>query len=551
MRLVTSQAGQNRPSVAIAPDASTLVLVTTPPGGGRTQLFLRPLDRIAVTPIPGTEGGEYPFFSPDGAWIAFVQDSKLKKVPTAGGPVVTITDLPTRISGAWWGLNDVIVYGLTFGALMRTTPEGSDTRVVAKSDTISAESFYHPQLLPDGNTVLVTASVPQGSARIMLVSLATGDTTTVLEGMSSAGYVRGPSGDLLVYVRPDGALMSAPFDLAKRRVTGNPVLLAEEVDVIAGGSLANVAMALDGTLAYAHAAVPQRDLLIREADGTVRSLGVGYRYFRSPRFSPDGRSIAVGAALGPNDVLGDIWSYDLGRGTLSRLTFDGASTFPTFTPDGQWVMYASLVRPNDRDLLRVRTGGGAPPETLLTAPGQQHEADVTPDGTTLVYREITPRTGRDIWAVPLTVPLSKRFGERRPLAVTPFDERSLTLSPDGRWLAYVSDASGRPEVYVRAVADSPDRSQVTPGGGDEPRWDRTGSALYYRNADTLFKVVIQPGHRFSPGARQALFTGSFVTDLRSGYDVSPDGRRFVLLRELDRDRSDELRVVLHAFDAIR
>ena len=551
MRLVTSQAGLNRPSVAIAPDASLLVLVATPPGSMTPQLYIRPLDRMSITPIPGTEGGEFPFFSPDGAWIAFVQGGKLKKVPTGGGPVVTITDLPSRISGASWGLNDVIVYGLIFGPLMRTTSDGADTRVVAQPDSVAAESFYHPHLLPDGKTVLATASVPQGSSRIVLVSLSRGDrdTTTVLAGVSSAGYMRGPSGDHLVYVRADGALMSVPFDLTRRRITGSPTLVAEEVDVIAGGSLADVALALDGTLAYARATTPLRDLLIREPDGTVRSLNAGPRYFRSPRFSPDGKHIAVGVGVGANDVLGDIWSYDLERGTLSRLTFDGGSTFASYTPDGQWVMYASLVRPNDRDLLRVRAGGGAAPETVLTAPGQQHEAEVTPDGATLVYREIGVRRGRDIWAVALGVPPSERLRQRRPLAVTPYDERGLAISPDGKWLAYTSDASGRAEVYVRAIADTPERWQVSPTGGGEARWDRTGRALYYRNADTLFRVAIEAGAAFKPAARQALFSGLFETDLRNGYDVSPDGRRFVLVRALDRDRTDELRVVLHAFDA--
>jgi serine/threonine-protein kinase len=548
MRLVTSQAGMNRPSVTIAPNASLLVIVANAGGGGKPQLFLRPLDRIVMTPIPGTEGGEFPFFSPDGAWIGFVQDGKLKKVPTAGGPVVTISDLPTRISGAAWATSDVILYGLTFGALMRTTTEGADTRIVATPDTVAGESFYHPQLLPDGKTVLATASVPQGTPRIVLMSLEGGDTTTVLQGMSSAGYLRGGAGDRLVYVRPDGALMSVAFDLTGRHTVGAPVLLAEEVDVMAGGSLANVAMADDGTFAYARSHVPQRELLIREGD-SVRSIDAGYRFFRVPRFSPDARRIVVGIGVGTNDVLGDVWSYDLDRATLSRVTFDGSSTLPSYSADGQWVMYASLVRPRDRDLLRVRASGGTPPETLLTAPGQQHEVEVTPDGRTLVFREIRPRTGRDIWATSLTIPLADRFKARRPLAVTPYDERSLAISPNGRWLAYVTDASGRPEVYVRPIADAPDRWQLSPRGGDEPRWDHSGKALYYRNADTVFRVEVGDTPTFTPGARRMLFTGSFVTDLRANYDVSPDGRRFVLMREPDRDRTDELRVVLHAFDA--
>jgi hypothetical protein len=420
--------------------------------------------------------------------------------------------------------------------------------VVALPDSIAAESFSYPQILPDGKTALVVRAIPQGAARVVAVTLATGDTTTVLDGATRGLYVHASGargGDRLLYSRPDGTVMLAPFDLRHLRISEPSILVAN-----AARGASTIAVALDGTFAFQPSVLQPRELVIREADGASTVLPVGIGQYRSPRFSPDGGQIAVAIHVDGVDARSDIWTYDVARGLLSKLTFDGGSTYPEYSPDGRWISYASLVRPNDRDLLRVPAGGGTP-ETVLAAPGQQHEGIVTPDGTTLVYREINARTGFDIWAVDLTRPVSERLRGRRQLAATSYGERGIALSPDGRWLAFTSDASKRNEIYVRPLADTPERSQVSPGGGDEAQWDPAGRALYYWNGDTLFSVAVERAPAFHLGARRARFVGRFLHDARASYDVSPDGQRILLVRELDSDRPSEITVVLHALDGHR
>jgi len=535
-------------SLAIDPDGSRLVLVAARAGAAR-QLFIRPLRSVEVVPIAGTEGGEQPFFSPDGAWIGFIQDGKLRKVSSdGGGTPVTITALSGAVNGLSWGSAGMIVFGSRFGPLMQVSAAGGAAREVARADSVAAESFGYPQFLPDGKTVLATLSIPQAGARLVLVTLTTGNTSTLVEQATTGRYVHSAEGDRLLYISRDGTVMVAPFDLRRGRVAGSAVPATTGTQRALGAS--SMTVALDGTFAFRPGRLPRRELVIREPDGALtRFPDAGVHWFRAPRFSPDGGQVAVGIHAGA-DALSDIWTVDLARGAPSRLTLDGASGFPEYTPDGQWISYASLVRPDDRDLLRVRRSGGTP-ETLLAAPGQQHEGLVTRDGTTLVYREINPRTQRDVWAVDLTQPADARLSGRRALAASAADEVGIALSPDGRWLAYTSNQSGRNEVYVRPVADAPTRPQlISLSGGEGARWDRVGRALYYWNADTLFSVAVERATGLPLGARRALFTFPFTSDGGTGYDVSPDGRRFVLLRELEPDRSSEITVVLHAFDAV-
>jgi len=549
LRLTRGTAGQSGSAirVAIAPNGTLLVLTGTRVGDTGSQLYARPLDgSTGLTPIQGTEGAEQPFFSPDGKWIGFMQGGRLRKVPTGGGVPVTIAELmPYRVNGLSWG-EDVIVFGRGFGPLMQLNATGGAPQVVAIPDTIAAEAFVSPQILPDGRTVLATRGIPQGAPSVVAVTLATGDTATVVKNATSGRYVHAASGDVLVYTRGDGAVMAAPFDLRRRQVSDPAVAVAST----AGVGASTIAVALDGTFAFQRGVPRHRQLVIRERDGSFTTLiEAGIREYRTARFSPDGKHIVAGVHVGNVDAASDIWTYDLERRTPSQFTFDGASNIPEYTQDGRWISYNSLVRPNDRELRRMRVGGGTP-ETVLAAPGQQHEGIVTRDGATLVYREINAQTLTDIWAVDLTRPATERLASRRPLAVTAADENGIALSPDDQWLAFTSNASGPRQIFVRSLADSPEGPrQVSPSGGGEPRWDPSGRALYYRNGDTLFSVAIERAPAFRLGRRQVVFTGVFVSDPLGAYDVSRDGR-FLLLRDVEPSRAGELTVVLHALDAI-
>ena len=544
--LVVPRPGNVQQSLAISPDGSKLVLLAAAPNVARAQLFLRRLDSTEPTPIPGTEGAQHPFFSPDGEWVGFVQDGKLRKTRLDGRQSETIASVEFTVRGASWGEGDAIVIGRLFGPLMRVAATGGEPRVVAYPDTTIAESYLFPQVLPGGKTALAMLSVPQGRTHVVLVSLDSGDTTTVMDGVAAARYAATASGGWLIFARNDGTVMAEPFELGRMRASGPPMLVASDAQVMPGSGFAAISVAENGTIVYQHGEPVRWELVMREPSGSLSVLPTEPRGYRTPRFSPDGRQLAVSVSVGGNDVASDVWLYDLDRATFSRLTLDGGSTFPEYTADGRWILYASLVRPDDRDLLRIRPGGGAP-DTVLALRGQQHEAAITPDGRTLIYRQMDPRNSRDIWAVPIGPRGTALPSPRRAVAATPFDERSIALSPDGRWLAYQSNESGRDEVYVRGLADGSEQWQLSPSGGDEPRWDHSGRALYYRNGDTLFSVAVQAASTFRPGARRMLFVLAAARDTRAAYDVSPDGHRFLFLREVPKHRPDEIRVVLHAF----
>jgi hypothetical protein len=241
--------------------------------------------------------------------------------------------------------------------------------VVAIPDTIAAEAFISPQILPDGKNSACDAGIPQGVTSVVAVTLATGDTATVVKNATSGRYMHAAGGDVLIYMRGDGAVMAAPFDLRRLRTSAPAVAVASA----AGVGASTIAVTLDGTFAFQHGVARHRQLVIRERDGTFTPLvEAGVREYRTARFSPDGQHIVAGVHVGNVDAASDIWTYDVERRTPSQFTFDGASNIPEYTQDGRWISYNSLVRPNNRELLRMRVGGRTP-DTVLAAPGQQHE----------------------------------------------------------------------------------------------------------------------------------------------------------------------------------
>jgi serine/threonine protein kinase len=272
--------------------------------------------------------------------------------------------------------------------------------------------------------------------------------------------------------------------------------------------------------------------------------------YRAPRFSPDGRRITVAIEHGNGGIFNsDIWVYELGSRSLSRLTFDSVSSSPEWTRDGRNVAYVRQLGAITREgLFRIAADGSGVPETLLVRPQPVWEVQFTPDGRTIVFRENHPLTHRDIWMAPLDAPLAAR-----PLLRTPFDERTIALSPDGHWLAYVSNETGSDEVYVRRLLEGSARWRVSLRGGTEPRWGRGGRELFFRNGDSLYAVAVQLGAELHAGPPRALFGGKYDAALAGNavsYDVSPDGGRFLMVRQQGTGR-EELSVVLHWFDQIR
>jgi len=300
-------------------------------------------------------------------------------------------------------------------------------------------------------------------------------------------------------------------------------------------------VAENGTIAYSAGSWNDKEMVLLSASGTETVLlPLGRQAFRGPRFSPDGRKIAVDVEPG-GDLIGDVWVYDRGPGTFSRVTFEGTSVFPEWSPDGKTLIYSAASGAIQRDLKMVRADRSAPPTILLHGESPAFEGILAPDGKTLLYRE-NARGSRDLY-------LRRADGTIEPFANTPFAEQSATISPDGRLVLYVSNESGRFEVYLRPLLGS-ERAQVSVAGGIEPRWTHDGRAIFYRSGDTLFSAPLSTGLEVGP--RRVVLTGGFVSEAyHANYDVAPDGSGYVFIRSARSDAPGEVTILLNWFNTIR
>ncbi len=523
--------------LALSPNGRYLVY--TGMGQPGRQLWLRGIDQLQARPIAGTEDARHPFFSPDGAWIGFWAQNKIKKVALAGGPPLTVADAPT-MRGASWGPGDVIVFANLNGPLFRVSAAGGAIDTVTRLDTARVEiSHRWPEIMPGGRAALFTVQAAGADGfQVGVVSFETGEVKLLLSRASDARYV--PTGHL-VYASAGGALLAVPFDPRRLAVTGSPVSLLEGLLVRPSGA-AEFAIGGDGSLIYLSGAPPEQELVLVDRQGGERALTGKLKSPQGPRFSPDGRRVALTLTDG---AAPDVWVYDVPQGTLSRLTFEGQNYYPAWSPDGRKVAYSSSRAGSDRDIYWKAWDGSGAEDTLVARPEEQWEVAFAPDGRSLVYREANAKTARDIWLLPLQ-------GDRtpQPLLTTPFEERGPSVSADGRWLAYTSEETGKEEVYVRPYPGAGGRWQVSAGGGQEPLWARNGRELFYRSGDSLIAVDVRPGAVFSVGSRRLLFRGRYSANNNyPNYDTHPDGRRFLMIKS--QEGPSELVAVLGWFGELR
>jgi serine/threonine-protein kinase len=496
------------PPVAISRDGQHVAYVTRRSSGNR--IYLRRRDDIDGQPIAGTEGGHGPFFSPDGQWLGFASAGFIKKVPIQGGTPLNIA-AASNVLKATWSDDGWIVFHQWSGGLFKVEVAGGTP--IELTHPADQEGHQVPYALPGTRSVLFAVSRAATAPFIELVDLPTGSRKRLLEGNDPQYLAAGR----IAFTRA-GRLYSAPFDLTRLEVTGPAAPASDEIAVSVVQNRGALAVAEDGTLAYVPATSLSGRLVLVDATGGVRSAGEGFGRFRHPRFSPDGnRFVTFVQSESGNHEL---WVYDLGRRTRSRLSASGAR--PIWYSDGKTITFA-----NSGNILNIPADDSGPSTALL-----RREPDaVLPlawsrDGRTLVFSRPMPQTNRDVWVLPAG-------GKPTPFLATTRDERSAVLSPDGRWMVYaVLEAGREEEVYLQQYPGPGDRTPVSVGGGREPVWSPSGDEIFYRSIDgeRMMAVSVRTKPTLTIGQPRMLFQGQFrLGSFWSEYDVSPKTKDFLMV----------------------
>jgi Tol biopolymer transport system component len=520
-----SPAGVN---VLLAPDGSALVYHAQP--AGIDQLVLRKLNELEAKPLVGTIRATHPFFSPDGTRIGFVTGGQIKTIALSGGPPSVVCDVPGQVQGATWAGN-TIVFAQAGAGLFRVAAAGGRPEAIAAPDAKQGETDYRwPDALPGGDAIVYTVFGSGGirQARIAVRRLDGSAAKVLVEGGTNPHYV---ATGHLVYATIPSAIVAVPFNLSSLEVTGAAVPVQDGV-VAKGTGAADFAISRDGTLAYLRggATVFQtgRGFQWVGRDGKplspVATQAEGPRY---PRLSPDGRRLVV--TLGPSNQ-GNIWMIDVAGGAQPlELTFKGHNVIPIWRPDGRYVAFTS-DRQGQRNIFIIPSDGSAlEPERLAASPYEQAPLAWSPDGRWLLFGQITPKTGADLAVIDMT-------GDKmpRPWLQTEFDEDEASFSPDGRWVSYVSNQTGRAEVWLRPFPGPGAPLRVSPDGGHEPIWSRNSRELFYQSGRKLMTVEVAASDReLRLKPPRVLFEGGFLPydpNVPRTYDVAPDGR-FLMIRE--------------------
>ena len=526
------------PSIALSPDGAVIAYVGR--NGSSNQLFLRALDGLDVRALPGTDGAAAPFFSPDGQWLGFFAEGKLKKMRLAGSAPQTLCDAAIGLGAAWGPDNTIYFVPFGTGGVWKVPATGGVGQPLTTLDRGAGEvSHRWPQVLPGGQAVIFTVWTGPGAdeRQLQLQMLSTGERRTLLRGASTGRYVA--SGHLL-YSRED-AVMVVPFDLATLQLTGQPLALGERVLDDEG---AHYSVSESGTLAYVPTG-PQRferRLVWVDSRGTVEPVPSPLRPYSDPMISPDGRSVAF-TNIGPTET---IWIHDFSRGTQTSFTAAsaGSSQAAVWTRDGSRIVFRG-TRSGFRNLFWKAVDGSGEEERLTTSENLQTPTSASV-GKEIVYTDSALGSGSDLWVLPLDGRTPRVFLK------TAFFEGSPRFSPDGRWLAYTSSDSGGRDVYVRPFPGPGGKIQVSVDGGSEPVWSRNGRELYYRRGDQMLVVAMGSDPGVAPGSPRALFSGEYLRSDTggAGYDVAADGRFLMIQPVAPEPPPTSIAVVLNWFDEL-
>ena len=559
--LVTDQGA----AAVLSPDGAVLAFVAQKGTSAKSQVYVRRLDQLQATPLAGTDGARNPFFSPDGQWIAFFADAKLKKILVTGGAAVMLCDAVNGRGGNWAD-DGTIAFSPSSGggtSVWRVSSAGGKPEPV--TTVVEGDANHRwPQVLPAGKAVLYTTQGVQlgfDAASIVVQPLPNGPRKILLRG----GYFYGrylPSGHL-VYMH-ESTLFAAPFDLNRLELAGPPVPVVDGVTVnrLTG---AQFAVADNGALVYFQgqgADEVEAPISWMDRQGRVTSLRAMLANWTNPLFAPDGRQLAMDIDDGRQT---DVWVYHWMRDTLSRLTLDPArDEEPVWTPDGRRIVFGSSRAVNNvLNLYWQRADGTGEVQRLTDSKNTQYPSSWHPSGKFLAFQELNRQTNVDLMILPMEGDEASGWKPGKPTVFlnSPFNEREPMFSPDGRWLAYCSNESGRFEVYVRPFPGPGGKWQISTGGGANPTWSRTRHELFYGTPDQRIMVVpyTVEGDSFRAEKPRLWSEGRYSartsrpSALRS-FDLHPDGDRFALAAAPDTQtaaKQDKLVFIFNFFDELR
>jgi serine/threonine-protein kinase len=528
---------------AISPDGSRIAYQRA-----NGQLMLRERDRLEATRVPGGESGLTPFFSPDGQHVAIytAAPGELRVVPlNVGTPITLVRDSAYGAGGAWSEDGWLYFVGGASQALLRVRAEGGPPQLVARPDSMRDELFFNfPQILPDGRTALVTIMRRAGAADIAAVDVGTGAVTVLTRGLRAL-YARD---GFLIVLGGDGSVQAVRVDARRLRIAGRPVTVLEGVTPgsVAFG-IASFALSHTGTLLY-ETQPPAQQVVRVSRDGHVQVADAGWGgVFANLSLSPDGHRLAVTVV---REGRVEVWVRELATGAFTRLAYEGTYNYrPSWSPDGRTLLFVS-DRSGQSAVYEAPADGSGAATLVRRDPRAADEGEFSRDGRWLIYRTGSGG-GRDIYAV-------RRGGGADsvpvPLVTSPFEDYGPVLSPDGHWLAYTSEESGHPEIYVRPFPNAAAaRWQVSRAGGQEPVWAHNGRELFYRSgAGELVASAVATVPSFRITSERVLFPTRdyFYDGLHASYAVSPDDRSFLFVRLAPGARSQVV-VVLNWLEELK
>ncbi|MEW6060658.1 MAG: protein kinase [Bacteroidota bacterium] len=531
------------PALAISHDGTKVVFKAG------NKFYLRKMNSMEPTLIPGIENCSTPFFSPDDQWIGFFRNNKLEKISLSGGTPVTLADAPDNRGGTWSKNGSIVFSPSAVTGLFMISQNGGNPQKLTEVDSSKQERTHRwPSVLPDGKHVLFTIGVLSSpdyyeNASIGIVDIETGERKKIIEGASTAKYIS--SGHILF--SRSGVLYIVPFDVDHLEVTGQPVPVIQGVYSATTTGITNYAVSENGTLVYLPGSIEgeSRKIVKIDMQGNTAVLDSSSHPYLEPSLSPDNKRIAIVIREGENY---DIWIFDIARNTLSKLTFGGINRTPHWSPDGTMIVYMKKKNNNLNAIFSKPSDGSGDETQIFEGEGRFYVNCWTPDGKYLIVDNLTKESQSDLLVIPMS-------GDEKPWKYldSKKDEYQSSLSPNGKWIAYLSDEAGPYQIYVRSFPKKEGKWQIAMDVAEEARWSPDGKLLYYRRNSQLMVVPVSTTSTFSAGVPKVLIDNFPSVNIDSGitYDITSDGKYFITTAPIQELSLSKIFVILHWTDELR